>query len=192
MRQTDFKALGLRLLMTVHGYRRHRSVELALEDFERRGFVLGPVYKKLFEQLARSLWGLLYDPDRGGYQALQDATDLTRAIENWDEDVLFYHQMKLWEKRHQDPESLEKTAKRNAWPRFVAGQLFVDYGPKLTKKERDMLDRVDEGYELHIDDDWGNPILRRGKEVIRLSISRKRFKVLEEHGVVEHIGKDVA
>jgi hypothetical protein len=160
-RDPNFKGLGLRLLLTVHGCRRQRSIEFELEDFEKRGFRLWPVYEELFEQLARSLSGLLYDPERDDRQCQQDAAELAHAIRSWEGVALFHHRMKLWDRVHENPASpQENRTKSNGWPRFVAAQIFVDYGPKLTKKEIDMLDRVEQGDQLEADDDWGNAILR--------------------------------
>ena len=59
--------------------------------------------------------------------------------------------------------------------------------PKLTEAEHDLLDHIEQGYQLETDSLGGNPILRRLKddEVIRpLSANRSTIKALEERGLI--------
>lgn len=64
--------------------------------------------------------------------------------------------------------------------------------PKLTEAEQDLLDHMEQGYQLETDSLGGNLVLRRRKddEVIRpLSANRNTIKALEERGLM-HSGKD--
>ena len=58
---------------------------------------------------------------------------------------------------------------------------------KLTDAEQDLIDRMEQGYQLETDSLGGNPTLRRLKdnEVIRaLSANRNTIKALEQRGFI--------
>jgi hypothetical protein len=84
MRRTNFSKLGLRLLLTVEGYRRHRSLPFLLEEYDRRCVILASVYEALFEQLGRTLWRLMFDTEWGDEEQAAELLDLIRS---WEEKV---------------------------------------------------------------------------------------------------------
>jgi hypothetical protein len=83
LRNVNFNKLGLRLLMTIEGYRRH-GVSFLLEERKRRITILAPVYEELLEQLGRSLWRLMFDTERGDQE---EAAELLDIIRKWEEKV---------------------------------------------------------------------------------------------------------
>ena len=84
MRSTNFNKLGLGLLLTVEGYRRHRSLSFLLEEYDRRCVILAPVYEAIFEQLGRSLWRLMFETER---RDEEEAAELLDVIRKWEEKV---------------------------------------------------------------------------------------------------------
>jgi len=87
MKNIDFNKLGLRLLMTIESYRRHRSIPFLLEERKKCIPILFPVYEELFEQLSRSLWALCYDENRELGEVDADAAELLEVIRKWEENV---------------------------------------------------------------------------------------------------------
>ena len=81
MRNVNFNKLGLRLLLTVEGYRRHRSLQFLLKEYDRRCVILSSVYEALFEQLGRTLWRLMFDTVRGDEE---QAAELLDVIRKWE------------------------------------------------------------------------------------------------------------
>ncbi len=63
----------------------------------------------------------------------------------------------------------------------------ANVAPKLTEGKRDLLSRMEDGYQLETDSRGGDPVLRRAKnrELIRpLSANASTVKVLQERGLV--------
>jgi hypothetical protein len=59
--------------------------------------------------------------------------------------------------------------------------------PKLTETEQDLLERIQDGYQLETDSLGGNPVLRRLKdneEIRPLSANRNTIKVMEQRGLI--------
>jgi hypothetical protein len=81
LKNVNFNKLGKRLLLTIEGYRRHRSLQFLLKEYDRRCVILAPVYEALFEQLGRSLWRLMFDTERGDQE---EAAELLDAVRKWE------------------------------------------------------------------------------------------------------------
>ena len=59
--------------------------------------------------------------------------------------------------------------------------------PKLTETEQDLLERIQDGYQLETDSLGGNPVLRRLKdneEIRPLSANRNTIKAMEQRGLI--------
>ena len=61
----------------------------------------------------------------------------------------------------------------------------VDVIPELTETERDLLSRLQSGYQLETDSLGSNLVLRHGDEVIRpTSANRNTVKALHDRGLI--------
>jgi hypothetical protein len=58
-----------------------------LEERKRCSPSIVPVYEELFEQLGRSLWGLMFDEKREDREMRRDAAELLEVIRKWEAKV---------------------------------------------------------------------------------------------------------